>query len=130
MATTRRRTPPTNATLTAIAHVEIENVGGEPVETLVTDWEGTAPAFVLEETKFSGTIEGGAIGTDDVTTVVIPSDLVAANAPDFGLNYLLRYTQRGECVTTRVTGVEAKPDLGFLRVVTDADINPEHELCP
>jgi hypothetical protein len=129
MEATKRRTPPVNADLTALAHIEVENVGGELIETIVTDWTGTAPAFVKEETKFSDTIEGGAIGTDDVTTIVIPSDLVAVESPDFGLGSRLRYSQRGECHTVRVTGIEAKPDLGFIRCVTDPEDDPDFDLC-
>lgn len=127
---TARKTPPVNAELTAIAHRESEIIGGEPVETVVTDWSGTAPAFVRVETRFSATIEGEAITSDDVTTVVIPSDLVEAEAPDFGLGYLLRVVQRGRCQTVRVTGLETKPDYGFVRCVTDGELlDPAHELC-
>lgn len=113
----KRRTPPVNATLTAIMHLDSENVGGELVETLVYDWTGTAPMFATEQVEFDEA--GGMIQADHRDQAVIPSDLVASEAPGFDLGYILRYQRLGQCELRKVTELEERADFGFLRCWTD-----------
>lgn len=113
---TVRRTPPVNATLTAISSIElVDDGGGGVTEQEVVVWEGAEPAYASE--KIATEVFADGIHEAPRTTVVIPSYIPPAAALEPG--DFLHYSRGGTVVLKRrVSSLEERTDYGFVRTFT------------